>query len=291
MAQVLYYLLLKPLSLLPMGLLYRLSDCLFFLMFYVVGYRKKVVFTNLQNSFPEKSPKEHKDIARKFYQHLCDLIVESIKIFSISEKEALKRFKIHNPEALQPYYDAGQSVIFVMGHYGSWELAASAVGLSIEHIPAGIYQPIKNKFFDQKIRESRCKRRTEVIHRKKVTETFEENERINKLMAVFFIADQAPRSSKKAHWVEFLNQDTAYAFGGDYYARKFDQPVFYGKIWKPKRGHYEAEFVHLIDHANEKPPGWVIDEYSKRLEVQIREKPEHWLWTHKRWKRKRTDNN
>lgn len=270
-----------------MGLLYRLSDLLFVFVYFVFGYRKKVVFKNLQNAFPEKSAQERRKIAIKFYQHFCDLIVESVKIFSISEKEVRKRFKFHNPESLQPYFDAGKSVIFVMGHYGNWEMSAAAVGLAIPHIPAGIYQPLSNSFFDRKIRESRCKRRTEVIHRKYVTETFVENDKIKKLMAVFFIADQAPKNTKKAYWVDFMNQDTAYAFGGDHYARKFDQPVFYGKIWKPRRGHYEAEFVHLTDDANSKPKGWVIEEYSRRLETQIKEKPEHWLWTHKRWKHKK----
>ena len=150
MGRIAYYLLIKPLSLLPLRVSFLLSDLLFFTLYYLTRYRRKVVFANLRNSFPEKSPKEIETIARKFYSHMCDLMLEFIRIFSISEKELVRRCKIRNPELLEQIYREGKSVIIAAGHYNNWELAAVAFDLQASHQAVGIYKPLGNAYLDGK---------------------------------------------------------------------------------------------------------------------------------------------
>ena len=146
-----YYIFLIPISLLPYRLLYLLSDILYLLLYHVLGYRKKVVFTNLRNSFPNKNEQELKTIMSDFYRHFCDIVLESIKGFTISEKQLRKRLIIKNPEFSNYFADKGQSIIFVGGHYNNWEICAQGFSMYSNHKCIGIYKPLSNKFLNQKI--------------------------------------------------------------------------------------------------------------------------------------------
>mgnify|MGYP001159249794 FL=1 len=285
MGAILYYLLIKPLSLLPLPALYRLSGMLYFLIYKVAGYRRKVVQTNLRNSFPGKSSKEILQIESRFYRHLCDLMVESISLFSMGDAEFMERFKIVNGADLQPFYDQNKPVMIVMGHYNNWEWLATGVEPQIPHWAVGIYTPLSNKFMERKMYESRGRYGIALVPKAKIKDFLAEKH--DRPLAIFFGSDQSPSSANKAYWTTFLNQDTAVAFGAEKYAREFDAPLFFGHINKVKRGYYEVWFELLEAHPNTRQPGELTELHVRALEKRILQEPANWLWTHRRWKRKR----
>jgi KDO2-lipid IV(A) lauroyltransferase len=287
-SRVIYYSLIIPISLLPFPLLYGLSDFLFFLFYYVLGYRKKIVLGNIQRSFPEKTAREHKEIARKFYRHFCDLILESLKTFTISEKQVAKRVTCKNPEMINKYYNQGRSVIIAGGHYNNWEIFAVGVDQLIKHKAVGIYKPLSNKYFDDKIRKTRSKYGLYMISTKIVKRVFDEEK--NNLIATIFAIDQSPSNSNNCYWMKFLNQDTGVLFGVEKYAREYDFAVVYGRINKEKRGHYSFEFFPACDNPKETGYGEITETVTKMLERDIQEIPEYWLWTHRRWKHRKPEN-
>jgi KDO2-lipid IV(A) lauroyltransferase len=281
---LLYYLVIIPVSFLPFPLLYGLSDFLFVLFYYVLGYRKKIVLGNIQRSFPEKSHNEHLEISKKFYRHFCDLILESLKTFTISEKEVLKRVTCKNAEVINKYYDQGQSVIVAGGHYNNWEIFAVAVNALIKHKAIGIYKPLSNLYFDKKMRNTRSKYGLYMISTKIVKQIFEQE--ANNLTAIIFAIDQSPSNSKSAHWMKFLNQDTAVLFGTEKYAKEYNYPVVYGRINKEKRGYYSFEFFDVTDQPASTAHGEITEKITQLLEKDIRNLPQYWLWSHRRWKHK-----
>lgn len=284
---LLYYLVIIPISLLPFPLLYALSDGLYVLFYYMLGYRKKVVLQNIQNSFPDKTEKEHIEICKKFYRHFCDLVVESLKTFTISEKEVLKRVICTNPEVIDNYFDRKRSVIIAGGHYNNWELFAVAVDALIKHKTVGIYKPLSNKYFDGKMRGTRSKYGLEMISTKEVKPFFDKH--INVLTATIFGTDQSPSNPNNAYWMKFLNQDTGVLFGAEKFAKEFNYPVVYGRLNKLKRGHYSLDFTVVTDAPTETAYGEITEKITLLLEKDIQAIPQYWLWTHRRWKHKRPE--
>lgn len=282
MAAILYYLLIYPISLLPYGVLYFFSDVVYFLVFNVVGYRKKVVLKNLRNSFPEKSEKEIKQIAKGFYKHFCDLIFETIKGFSISEKSALKRMKVVNVELLNEYHDQGKEVLITGGHYANWE-AYTYTANRHRHILCALYTPLSNGFLNKKMKTSREKFTMKMVPTKRYKSMMEEKG--DQLRAFIFACDQSPRKGS-GHRMQFLNQDTMALFGTEKTAVQHNMPIVYGHIDKVKRGYYEISYSQLIDDPSQYAAGEITEIVMKKLEEKINAKPEFWLWTHKRWKHK-----
>ncbi len=282
--RIFYYFLILPISLLPYPLLYLLSDFLFLVMYRLIGYRKEVVFTNLKNSFPDKTEKELKHIMSGFYRHLCDLIIESIKGFTISEKQLRKRLIIKNPEFSNYFSDKGQSIIFVGGHYNNWEICAQAFSMYSNHKCIGIYKPLSNAFMNSKLYTSRSKYGMNLVSMKQTKKSFEDG---TDAKAIVFGSDQNPSNPKRAHWVQFLNQDTGVLFGVEKYSKQYDWPVVFVSISKVKRGHYEVEYSLITDKPTEEPHGKITEDFTKRLEQDIINQPQYWLWSHKRWKHKR----
>jgi KDO2-lipid IV(A) lauroyltransferase len=224
MSRIAYYFFIIPLSWLPYWILFRISDVLYYLIYYLIGFRKKVVFQNLTNSFPDKSSSEINQLAKKFYRHFCDLIVESVKLFSISEKELIKRCKFVNPDLLNHYYDRGQSIIIVAGHYNNWENFAKSCDLQMKHQAVGIYTPLTNAFMEKKFSASRTLYNVVLLPKRQVKTYFAENKDL--LKAIIFGADQSPSGrTKRVHWMTFLNQDTAVMFGTEKYAKEYNYPV------------------------------------------------------------------
>lgn len=282
--KIFYYILILPLSLLPYQLLYLLSDIIFLIMYRVIGYRKEVVFTNLKNSFPNKSKQELNKIMSDFYRHLCDIIMESVKGFTISEKQLRKRLIIKNPEFSNYFADRGQSIIFVGGHYNNWEICAQAFAMYSNHKCIGIYKPLSNAFINNKIYTSRSKYGMHLISMKQTKKSFEEG---NEAKAIVFGSDQNPANPKRAHWMQFLNQDTSVLFGVEKYAKEYNWPVVFVSISKLKRGYYDVEYSLITDKPKEQPHGKITEDFTKRLEQDIINQPQYWLWSHKRWKHKR----
>lgn len=282
---LIYYGLILPISFLPYFLLYRLSDFTFFVMYYLIGYRKKVVLKNIKNSFPNKRAAEHKIIMRKFYQHFCDLVLEALKGFTISEKQLRKRFRVRDGSVVDRLYDEGKNVIFVGGHYNNWEMLAMGVSMQMRHLLIGIYKPLSNTFFDEKLSKSREKFGMILCPMKQTKRFFEQ--KFDRPKGIIFAIDQSPSNPQSALWMNFLNQDTAMFYGAEKYAKEFNYPVVYGVIHKIKRGYYEAEFKLVTENPTETAYGEIIEKSSRMLEENINQQPQYWLWTHKRWKHKR----
>ncbi len=286
LSRMLYYIVIKPLSLLPLWILYRISDLGYVIIYHLVGYRKKVVQQNLTRSFPDKNEKEIRDITSKFYHHFCDLVVESIRLFSISKEEALRRCICRNPELMNQYFPEHRSVVIGCGHYNSWELLGVAFDPQVLHQTLCPYTPLSDAYMDQKMRVSRSKYGARVVDKNHLKAAVERH--AGTPTVVVFGTDQNPSSrSKKLYWTRFLNQDTAVNFGMEKYAKDYNLPVFFMNVYKMKRGYYEYEFELITDNPQAEPYGAITDAHTRILEQQIIETPEYWLWTHKRWKRKR----
>lgn len=284
-SKLLYYLILKPLSLLPLGVLYGLSNFTYLVLYKLLGYRTKVVRENLKNSFPEKSSKEILKIERTFYLHLCDLIVEGIKAFSLTRERAMQRIKSPNVDLVNRYLDEGKNVILVGGHYGNWELYAIAIGLQLSKQPLALYTPLKNKFMNSKVKDSRSRYGLRMYSIKAIKVLINES---SENYAIIFGADQSPRKTQKAYWMEFLNQDTGVQFGTEKFSKEFNAVVIYGELHRLKRGHYEVNYKLITETPNETEYGYITETHTKLLEQHIREEPAYYLWSHKRWKHKRT---
>lgn len=283
--RIFYYGFVYPISLLPFAVLYVLSDILAFLMYYVVGYRKNVVMQNLKNSFPNKSEAERVAIAKKFYRHFCDLTLESLKMFTISAEDAHKRIQYLGTEIPKKYYDQGRSIIVAMAHYNNWEFVAVTVDRATQQRAYAIYKPLTNKYFDKKIRTSRQKYGLTMMHNRTVKEDFEKMK--NDLTATYFLIDQAPSVHSKPHWMTFLNQETGVLTGTEKYAKDYNFPVVFLDVQKPERGHYVARFIDVSGEPRTTAENEITERVTSILEQYIIEKPEFWLWSHRRWKRKR----
>ncbi len=279
-----FYGVLTPISRLPYPVLYFLSDGLYLIIYKLVRYRKKVVLQNIANSFPDKTSSEHQQIVNGYYKHLCDLVVESIKVFTISDAQVRERFTIINPEYIDRFYDKGQSVILAGGHYNNWELFAVAIDAPIKHKAVAIYKRMSNPFFDDKMRSSRSKYGLKMISTKSARDEFEKEDG---LRVIIFGIDQFPSRTMNCYWGQFLNQDTAMSFGVEKYAKEYNYPVLSGRINKIKRGYYSFEFTDAIEEPRLTTHGEITRRVNYLLEQDIIAKPDYWLWSHKRWKHKR----
>ena len=282
---LLYYLVLKPISLLPYPLLYGLSDFFFVVLYYLIPYRKKVVMANLAKAFPEKSEAERKIICRKFYRHFCDLVLESIKNFSITDAQARKRFVTINPEVINDYAEKGQSVIVSGGHYTNWELWAISGPQVLKTTLLGIYKKLSNNYFDQKMIESRGKFGMKLVRTVDVSEYLKNNK--EELKGIVLAFDQSPSDPKKCVWINFMGIETGALFGTEKFAKEYNYPVVYGRMSKVKRGYYTINYEVIGKPPYAFETGEILQKLHDELEKDIRKDPEYWLWTHKRWKHKR----
>ncbi len=290
MKVVVYYIslpLLYLISYLPFWWLYRLSDFLFVILFHLLGYRRKVVKINLKNSFPNKTEEELNKIEKKFYSYFCDLILESIKSLSISPKSLKKRIEFKGDEIFKEYFEKEQSTIIVMGHFGNWELGGARFAVEPFHQLFVIYHPLQNKYFDRLVYKMRTRLGNGLYSMKDSLRGIINDRK--KVTATAFIADQTP-SPKGAHWMEFMHQDTPVFMGTGKIATKMKFPVVYIGIRREKRGHYKMVAEKLISNPAETGATEIIEAFTKRLEKDINEMPEIWLWTHRRWKHKREPN-
>jgi KDO2-lipid IV(A) lauroyltransferase len=283
--RIFYYGMILPLSLLPFPVLYALSDFIFVILYHVVGYRKKVVMDNIRNSFPERSEKERKEIARKFYHHFCDLTLESLKFFTISEKDANERMVYSGTEIPKKYFDQKRSIIVAMAHYNNWEMVAVTVDRATAHDTYAIYKPLTNAYFDKKMLSSRQKYGLTMMHNRTVKDEFQRLK--GELTATYFLVDQAPSPHSKPYWMTFLNQETGVLTGTEQYAKLYNYPVVFLDVQKPKRGYYTCRFVDVTDQPRSTPEGEILEKVTRLLEAQIIDKPQFWLWSHRRWKRKK----
>jgi Kdo2-lipid IVA lauroyltransferase/acyltransferase len=268
----------------PFWLVYLFSDGFYYIIYYIIGYRKKVVFDNIRNSFPEKAEEEITRIAKAFYRHFCDIMIESGKAFTMDEQTITRRFRFTNPETLEGYFYQNRNVIVVGGHFNNWEWAGLASGSQLMHKPVGFYKPLTNNYVDQYIQKTRVRGRSVLASIKRTEETFH---LYHEPCAFYMIADQSPSTVRLAHWVNFLGRETPFLHGPEKHARLNNLPVYYADIQKVKRGYYTVEFILAEAEPLTAPTGSITEKCAQILEQQIIQKPEFWLWSHKRWKHKR----
>lgn len=283
---IFFRLLVVSFYLIPFPILYLYSDMLRFVLYNLIGYRKEVVYKNLKISFPDKTDEEIKALSKKFYRNLSDVTLESIKGLSMSKKALLKRFPVKNIEILDEYYENGQSIIGLASHYSNWEWGVISFGLQFRHTSIGLYKLLSNKYTDRYVRRARAAYGMILVSIYDSAENFQKDH--EKPVIYFMISDQSPSNIEKAIWVHFLNQDTACLHGAEGYAKKYNLPLVYGDIQRIKRGYYEVYMTKTIEKPNETEDGEITQAYMKKLESIIHAKPENWLWSHKRWKHKRT---
>ncbi|MGB1248142.1 MAG: lysophospholipid acyltransferase family protein [Chitinophagales bacterium] len=276
--------LIYPVSWLPLPILYLLGKLLAWNLQYVFRYRKKVVMGNLAIAFPEKTIKEHKKIASKFYQYLGAIVIESIKSFTISEKEISKRCKVLNPSILDTPSYADKNVIFMYGHYQNWEWSALGCNTQSNHKTAGIYKAIANKSMNDWIKSNRSRMGARLISMKEIKSVYENPP--DEVFANAFISDQKPRDPKRGHWVDFFGIKTSFLAGAARYAKQYNLPIFFIDIQQPKKGHYTYFIEEMVPNPSEWDEKTIIETFANRLEKQIKENPAYWLWSHKKWQHK-----
>lgn len=283
-----YYILLIvtwPMQFIPLRVHYLLSDFMFFLFYHVAGYRKKVVRENLQNAFPEKSEAERDVIRRKFYHHFTDMFIETLYLTHVKKKRASKRLIFKNIELIEEQHAKGKSVILVLGHLGNWEFF-QLVREEIKEPKFFVYKHLGNKTFDQYYRLLRGRAAQPLEMKETFRKLYEVNKR-GELFSAFFISDQRPLCNELFYWITFMNQDTPVMTGTEKIARKMNASVIYTEFSEIKRGYQQVSFELLSDNVSETPEYEVTNKFFERLEKSIRQYPDQYFWTHKRWKYKR----
>ena len=269
-------------------MLYVLSNLFYVLVFYVIGYRKKVVKENLKLTLPHLSEEEHQRITKAFYKHLCDVFIELIKLLSISENEILKRFKIRNPEVIKGLEAKNKSIIFLYAHYTAFEYSAAFTLYDLDFKGYGVYKRVRNKAFDKLINKIRSRFGVVMIDKNEVPKTMMKNQAKQQKAIYGMIADQSPKAKNIKHWTNFLGIETPVFVGAEVLAKRLDLSVCYMKIEKVKRGFYEVELIPITSNAREHNNFEITDIYFKHLERQILKQPEYYFWSHKRWKHRKT---
>lgn len=274
------------LSLLPMPVLYLLSDGIYFLVFYVLAYRKKVVLGNLKTAFPEKSEHERNRIAKKFYHNFIDTFIETIKLISASNGFIKKRFYGASP-VIDRLYEKGLKCQVHLGHNFNWEMANIGMPFYTKFIFIVVYMPINNKIFDRLFMKIRTLTGSILL-----PATNMKNELLPYRYKQYFltlVADQVPGDVSNAYWLNFFGKPTPFLKGPERGARIGNIPVVFCQIKRLKRGHYQALFTLAEENPRKLPEGELTRRYIKFLEQVIREEPDMWLWSHRRWKKEWKD--
>lgn len=277
-------------SLLPLWVFYRLSDGLYYLVYHVVRYRRRVVYANLRSSFPEKSEAEIERIAKDFYSFFCDYIVETLKFFSMGEKNIRKRMRFEGLNQVKEDFANGRSVTLYLGHYCNWEWISS-LGLHLDEQCGQIYHPLENATLDRLFLYMRGRFKAQSIKMDDTFLTILKWKKEGRKNIVGYIADQVPGYNNIHYWADFLHHDTPVFTGAERISKIMDTAVYYIDVERPRRGYYVARFIKIADSLNEHPVFFATEQYFRLLEQNIQRAPQYWLWSHKRWKRTREEFN
>ncbi|WP_025142131.1 lysophospholipid acyltransferase family protein [Pedobacter jeongneungensis] len=272
------------LSLFPLPVLYILADGAYLLLYFVFGYRRKVVRENLLNALPDKPLKEIVLIEKRFYHYLASLVFEVVKMNNISKEEVKRRFIFKNKALVQAYLNRGESVLVCSAHYGNWEWGTLGIGLnfSADHYP--IYKPLTNPIFDNWFKKVRSRFGNKLIAMRQTMRALQASK--GKPSIFSFGNDQAPSKDESHYWTTFMHQPSSVQLGIEKIAKRTGQPIFYFKVNVLKRGFYEVDCVPLCLKPSETAEFEITELHTRFLEQMIREQPEYWLWSHKRWKYK-----
>lgn len=274
-------------SILPFRLLYLCSDVLYLILYYIIGYRKNTVTSNLRLVFPEKSSKEIIIITKKFYQHLCDMTLETIKSMSMSEAEMKARFTFSNIEVIKDFEAQHKSIILMCGHYASWEWIFILQRYT-KHKGFAIYKRISNKHFDRLIKKIRARYNSYLITTKEAIPTLIKAKNDGQLTMNGFASDQSPKKGKAYHWNSFMGINVPVHTGAEMMSKRLDMPVVFFGVKRLKRGYYQTTFTTLAESPKSYKDYEITDAFLKLVEDQIYAAPEYYLWTHKRWKHRQS---
>jgi len=270
-------------KIIPFWLLYRLSDFVYFIFFYILSYRKNVVIKNLKKCFPEKSEQELKRLRKNFYKILSDIILETFKGFTMSKDELLKRFKVKENNVAEKYFQQGKDVIVLLGHFANWEWAIASVVEKFNHHPAVLYKPISNQLFDKYFRDKRGRYGAGLVSIYETRQYFMKEK--PKPVMYYMGADQYPPNKEKQKNATFFGTNTAFLNGPEKYATQLNIPVIYLEIQRVKRGFYTMELMDVCEQPKDLTENELTQMYASLLEKSIKKQPENWMWSHKRWKR------
>ncbi|MCB0478468.1 MAG: lysophospholipid acyltransferase family protein [Crocinitomicaceae bacterium] len=287
MLKLVYYTILIPFSYLPFKVLWYMSDVAYYILYYALNYRKDVVRMNLRNAFPNKTPEELKIIERNYYHHLCSLFFEIMKTISFNRNLVEKHFQIEENADLKESFKNGRDVIFMCGHFNNWELWASAMPYMIDHQCVAVYKPLSNSYAEIKAKEVRERHGMKMISMNESLKYMYKHQ--GNKSAYIFLADQSPSNMSKVRWNTFLNQDTPWMLGGTSIGKKLGMDFYFAYIEQLERGKFKVHFKKISDANDSLKDVEIIDLYSENLEEVIRENPQFWLWSHKRWKHKKQD--
>ncbi len=287
---ILYYIIFGiwyVISLLPLRVLYFIGDLFYPLIYNVIGYRRKIVRKNLVESFPEKSEDELTKIEKEFYHFFCDYVMETVKMFSMSEKEMKRRMTFGGMDVVNQIHPHKSCVLY-LGHYCNWEWVAS-IPLHLKNtdglLPGQIYHKLENPVFDRLFLYSRYRFKSNNIEMFSALRTLVKCTREGKRFMIGFISDQSPNWNFVNMWTNFLNHKTALFVGAENIAKMTDAAVFYIDMKRVKRGYYHGEFILMTDKPKSYPNYELTAEYGRYLEDSIKRVPQYWLWSHNRWKR------
>ncbi len=276
----------KAFSRLPWSVMYAISTGMYWIVFRLIGYRKEVVQANLKNSFPEKSNSEINSIANAFFRFLADMFMESVKAITMPERDWQQGFKTSNVDLPNSYFDKGQSIVTVLGHYGNWEYLVTAYSRDTKHTVLGVYKPLSDPHFEKLLASYRTRYGMVLVPLYKAYDIIKEYTDRDEKIAIMLIGDQTP-AANRGYWMDFLNQDTPVFRGAEKLAIEYNFPVLFATLDQTKRGQYTMSFETVFEKPRETQEGEITEFHTKKLEKQIREKPHLWLWSHKRWKHQR----
>lgn len=268
-------------SLLPIQILYLISKIIRFIVYDILCYREKVVIDNIQNTFIEKSQTEVIKLKNNFYDYFFELIVEIIKLLSISKDELNKRFTFSNINVIKQALKKNKSVIVVVGHYGNWEWALRSASNLIDTKIIGVYKRINNTIFEWLLLKIRSNTNVLPVEIKSLSRELVNN---NEKKIYAMVADQSPTLEQSNVRINFLNRDTLVYTGVEKISKKYNMPVFYLNIKLTSKGYYESTFEEINSKNINGKKLEITKEFFSKLENQIKSEPRLWLWSHKRWK-------
>lgn len=280
---------LRLFAVLPLPVLYVLSDVMYVAVYHLAGYRKKVVRANLEMVFGTGDREKILKIEKGFYHHLCDCIVETVKLLHISDKEIDRRVIVTNGELVDDIINSGHSVVLLLGHYCNWEWVQAIIHhFKAELVGGQIYKPLHNKVMDEVMLKIRSRFGLECVPQQKTVRRLLDIERSGRHFVMGFISDQRPIGRNLHNWTDFMGIDTPYAVGGEVVGEHVGARFLYVDMKKVKRGHYSLTFRPIVPDDNDKDPNPYTRTFMKMLEKSIYAAPQYWLWSHKRWKKHRT---
>ena len=284
--------LLWVLALFPLPFLYLLADLIYLIAYRIVGYRKKVVFENLRNAYPEKSEEELKGIANSFYHTFCDYLVETVKLIHSNERYTRQMVTFTNTELIDQLYNEGRGIMMLQGHFFNWELALMLGQEGGSYRRYVVYQKLTSDLSEKMIYRLRARYGTNLLAMYQTVETIKNNEKdssLDKTHSMYqFGADQSPMKHKIEYWSTFMNQDAAIFLAPEKLSKEYNLAVVYLDLQKVSRGKYDISYSLVTDDPKSTEERFITEAYVKCLEEAIAKNPSNWLWSHKRWKNKKT---